>query len=322
MYSPNQQQQQLFDQDPSLNGVSTHTSVGAMPMQSYSNSSHPATIARRRQSSFSSVMSPPLSAGPTSSSFDPNNAQAWFGTSLDSTGSSFSQSMFGGRDLIVSPSTSTPMDGFGAGDDDEATQRNLQQVFEKRRRRRESHNAVERRRRDNINDKIQELSQLLPEHMLENPPPGSTSIVTGPGSGSGGSVQKAVNKGTILRMSVDHIKNLKNDAARYQARIQDLETMLEAAKKGEYVDFDSIQANHQQGGMMGSNQTNDMIVIQHQYQQQQYGSSPMAQRNQQVQMNLNESSQRPQPHQRTGSMQFQQQFGNLHIDGNPGGVND
>lgn len=158
--------------------------------------------------------------------------------------------------------------------------------------------------------------------MLENPPPGSTSIVTGPGSGSGGSVQKAVNKGTILRMSVDHIKNLKNDAARYQARIQDLETMLEAAKKGEYVDFDSIQANHQQGGMMGSNQTNDMIVIQHQYQQQQYGSSPMAQRNQQVQMNLNESSQRPQPHQRTGSMQFQQQFGNLHIDGNPGGVND
>jgi hypothetical protein len=123
MYSPNQQQQQLFDQDPSLNGVSTHTSVGAMPMQSYSNSSHPATIARRRQSSFSSVMSPPLSAGPTSSSFDPNNAQAWLGTSLDSTGSSFSQSMFGGRDLIVSPSTSTPMEGFGAGDDDETTQR-------------------------------------------------------------------------------------------------------------------------------------------------------------------------------------------------------
>src|ERR1700710_1926480 len=111
MYSPSQQQQ-LFDQDPSLNAVSTHTSVGAMPMQGYSSiPNHPAAISRRRQSSFSSVMSPPLSAGPTSSSFDPSNAQAWFGTSLDSTGSSFSQSMFGGRDLIVSPSTSTPMEG-------------------------------------------------------------------------------------------------------------------------------------------------------------------------------------------------------------------
>jgi hypothetical protein len=162
-----------------------------------------------------------------------------------------------------------------------------------------------------------ELSQLLPEHLLDNPPPGSTNIVTGPGSGSGGSVQKSVNKGTILKMSVDHIRNLKNDAARYQARIKDLEAMLEAAKKGEYVDFDSIHTNQQQSGMMGPNSTNDMIVIQHQYQQQPYGSSPMPLRNQQVQMNINESNQRPQPHQRTGSMQFQQQFGNLHIDGNP-----
>lgn len=34
---------------------------------------------------------------------------------------------------------------------------------EKRRKRRESHNAVERRRRDNINDRIAELSTMLPE---------------------------------------------------------------------------------------------------------------------------------------------------------------
>lgn len=38
----------------------------------------------------------------------------------------------------------------------------------KRRRRRESHNMVERRRRDNINDKIQELSRLVPQHRLED----------------------------------------------------------------------------------------------------------------------------------------------------------
>ena len=38
----------------------------------------------------------------------------------------------------------------------------------KRRRRRESHNMVERRRRDNINERIQELSHLVPAHRLED----------------------------------------------------------------------------------------------------------------------------------------------------------
>ena len=38
----------------------------------------------------------------------------------------------------------------------------------KKRRRRESHNMVERRRRDNINEKIQELSHLVPMHRLED----------------------------------------------------------------------------------------------------------------------------------------------------------
>ncbi|KAH8675296.1 hypothetical protein BX600DRAFT_507545 [Xylariales sp. PMI_506] len=39
---------------------------------------------------------------------------------------------------------------------------------EKRRRRRESHNLVERRRRDNINERIQDLSKLVPSHRLED----------------------------------------------------------------------------------------------------------------------------------------------------------
>ena len=41
-------------------------------------------------------------------------------------------------------------------------------VDAKRRRRRESHNMVERRRRDNINERIQELSHLVPLHRLED----------------------------------------------------------------------------------------------------------------------------------------------------------
>ena len=40
-------------------------------------------------------------------------------------------------------------------------------AVEKRRRRRESHNAVERRRRDNINERIAELSTLIPESILD-----------------------------------------------------------------------------------------------------------------------------------------------------------
>jgi hypothetical protein len=39
---------------------------------------------------------------------------------------------------------------------------------DKRKRRRESHNLVERRRRDNINERIQDLSKLVPPHRLED----------------------------------------------------------------------------------------------------------------------------------------------------------
>lgn len=50
----------------------------------------------------------------------------WFGTSMDSNASSFGQSpVFGGRDLLVTPSNSTGhlIDGFAGGDDDELSQR-------------------------------------------------------------------------------------------------------------------------------------------------------------------------------------------------------
>lgn len=76
------------------------------------------------------------------------------------------------------------------------------QVDEKRRRRRESHNAVERRRRDNINEKIHELSSLLPEV--------STDIQ---------------NKGAILRRSVEYIKMMQALASRQQERMTELESV-------------------------------------------------------------------------------------------------
>lgn len=111
----------------------------------------------------------------------------------------------------------------------------------KRRRRRESHNMVERRRRDNINEKIQELSQLVPGHRLEDErvrkhlmnnsplsptlgatgisPPQATSLLaaggrraTGAGSISMGippeEKDKGPNKGDILNGSVSWTRDL------------------------------------------------------------------------------------------------------------------
>ncbi|KAI7884896.1 HLH-domain-containing protein [Lichtheimia hyalospora FSU 10163] len=101
-------------------------------------------------------------------------------------------------------------------EEDYAMQMNLQMVMEKRRRRRESHNQVERRRRDNINDRIQELGTLLPETMLD------TSGTFKP------------NKGMILKKSVDHIKFLQQEVTTYRQRIQELENVLssyQAAKR-------------------------------------------------------------------------------------------
>lgn len=69
---------------------------------------------------------------------------------------------------------------------------------------------VERRRRDNINDRIQELGTLLPETMLD------TSGTFKP------------NKGMILKKSVDHIKFLQQEVNTYRQRIQELEKVLDS----------------------------------------------------------------------------------------------
>lgn len=111
---------------------------------------------------------------------------------------------------------------------------------DKRRKRRESHNLVERRRRDNINERIQELSHLVPQHRLEDEkvrkhlmnnsplspglgssgisPPQATSLLAG-GSGrraAGGITtgipvedkDKGPNKGDILNGSVSWTRDL------------------------------------------------------------------------------------------------------------------
>lgn len=56
----------------------------------------------------------------------------------------------------------------------------------KKRRRRASHNAVERRRRDNINERIQDLSHLVPMHRLEDDKVKKSLTTVGPLSPSMG----------------------------------------------------------------------------------------------------------------------------------------
>ncbi|KAI8092594.1 uncharacterized protein BX664DRAFT_327666 [Halteromyces radiatus] len=93
-------------------------------------------------------------------------------------------------------------------EDDYNLQMNMQMMMDKRRRRRESHNAVERRRRENINERIQELGTLLPEMMAET------------------NANNKPNKGAILRHSVDHIRHLQQEVNSYSRRVQELEAAL------------------------------------------------------------------------------------------------
>lgn len=113
----------------------------------------------------------------------------------------------------------------------------------KRKRRRESHNLVERRRRDNINERIQDLSRIVPAHRLEDEkvrkmiqngtplsptltgmstPSQATSGLAGPGArratgGAAGNIttglpiedkDKGPNKGDILNGAVSWTRDL------------------------------------------------------------------------------------------------------------------
>lgn len=141
----------------------------------------------------------------------------------------------------------------------------------KKKRRRESHNLVERRRRDNINERIQDLSKLVPTHRLEdekirkmisngtpmsptltgNSNPGSaTSGLAGPGarratSGNTGNIttglpmddkDKGPNKGDILNGSVSWTRDLM---WMLQVKIQQQEELLNIIQElGGHAPFD------------------------------------------------------------------------------------
>ncbi|KAG5519498.1 hypothetical protein PMAC_002126 [Pneumocystis sp. 'macacae'] len=134
--------------------------------------------------------------------------------SVDSFGS-FYDSSFPGcsvykkKDSYMSFSEE-PFTSLGVFDD--------RRLLEKHRKRRESHNAVERRRRDNINEKIQELATLVSESLFKNKT-GSNSDVKNLNNSD-----FKLNKGEILRKSVDYIRSLRNCINELNTRSQWLES--------------------------------------------------------------------------------------------------
>ncbi|KAJ2689757.1 Cell morphogenesis protein PAG1 [Coemansia spiralis] len=122
-------------------------------------------------------------------------------SALDS--SSFNAQYLGaGNSVEFSPQNQTLM-SLMEGEDGESSQKSAIVNYEKRRRRRESHNAVERRRRDNINERIQDLYSLLPDMMID--------LNTKP------------NKGVILKKSVEYIRQLQQLIQNQNQRIRELE---------------------------------------------------------------------------------------------------
>ncbi|CAO3620932.1 unnamed protein product [Cunninghamella blakesleeana] len=184
-------------------------------------------------------MSPPQPTVTQSMPIHPSKIkqqQQWYdGTSPENI--PFSPTSPIARDIIISPSSSSSHLEQQFNEDNETQHQQMQEIFDKRRRRRESHNLVERRRRDNINDKIHELSSLLPPEMTEihqkNPVTGLPKVKHG------------LNKGMILKLSVEHIKDLHNQVIHYQQRISELEQMIPISQQQQYsqLHFNHINPN-------------------------------------------------------------------------------
>jgi hypothetical protein len=137
----------------------------------------------------------------------------------------------------------------------------------KKRRRRESHNLVERRRRDNINERIHDLSRLVPQHRLEDEkirkhinnngplsptltasgisPPAATSLLAG-GSGrrAAGTItqglpieekDKGPNKGDILNGAVSWTRDLMWMAYKNLQQMDEMNEKLRQATGEEWV---------------------------------------------------------------------------------------
>lgn len=173
----------------------------------------------------------------------------------------------------------------------------LQSQEMKRRRRRESHNLVERRRRDNINERIQELSHLVPMHRLEDEkvrkalqnnsplsptlaglsapptgmsPPQATSGLAGPGArrATAGNIttgipieekDKGPNKGDILNGAVSWTRDLMWMLHLKLQQMEVLQNYINNDLGGKYPFQASEDEKRMESELMDAAQKNDVI---------------------------------------------------------------
>ncbi|KAL5637861.1 hypothetical protein ACGC1H_002211 [Rhizoctonia solani] len=194
---------------------------GSAASRSRSRGPAAASTSRSRARKRASISSP--SPPPTAALIPSQNA--WYipthGSHNDSTSS------FGFASSLAMAGASPKSLGAKVSVAEDLAVKQAQLLSEKRRRRRESHNAVERRRRDNINEKISELSTLIPECLLsENPAAASKDDILGAVDEEGTREGPKANKGMILRKSVDYIKYLQQLVRAQASRNRELESQL------------------------------------------------------------------------------------------------
>ncbi|KAJ1302142.1 hypothetical protein OPQ81_000970 [Rhizoctonia solani] len=175
--------------------------------------------AARKRASISSPSPPPVTSPAT---LIPSQ-NAWY---IPTHGSHTDNPSFGFASSIAMGASPKSL-GAKVSMAEDLAAKQAQLLSEKRRRRRESHNAVERRRRDNINEKISELSTLIPECLLsDNPAVATKDDILGPVDEEGTREGPKANKGMILRKSVDYIKYLQQLVRAQASRNRELESQL------------------------------------------------------------------------------------------------
>lgn len=75
-----------------------------------------------------------------------------------------------------------------------------------------------------------ELGSLLPDHLIDAVPP-TANVMTASLQQGNNPAARTINKGTILKLSVDHIKELQSELARYKDRINQLEHIIKDMKQ-------------------------------------------------------------------------------------------
>lgn len=113
------------------------------------------------------------------------------------------------------------------------------QVLDKDRQKKDNHNMIERRRRFNINDRIKELGTLLPR----NCDPYYELVK-----------DQRQNKGTILKATVDYLRQLKKDVQKIQV-VEERNRFLEQQNKKLYLRVQEMEVKLQNHGISVKNST-------------------------------------------------------------------